>query len=340
MSGTPSGGIGEQAAARPLGLAFRKAQGIVSAPIGLREATARTKTAPQTRDTTASTPLLGGDESERDEDTSRRARLGAKLGAKPKPKPKPKPNPKAMSDELSVEEQIRLMDEAARTQAGAGTGGDTGDGGKSGGGSGGSGASAEKSEEDLAYEAFMAEHPEWYVILPDDASWFAKACALPRSCWLFCVRLGENFGYGYVMAVFFTYGLNQGISGAWVSVMTTASLRIVCDCAFHLTVRLWLSRTVHLRDELLLRGHAAGHAGALQRVHGLGARAVGHQGGLRHGVGHVANRRLPAVTVHHLCRRCGHRGVLVPRLRRAGRDDGSVHVPAHQLRARVARRDD
>ncbi len=113
-----------------------------------------------------------------------------------------------------MEEQIRLMEEAAQSQAGhRSNGGDEG-------GGNGDGDPAPKSLEDLAYEAFMVEHPDWYVVLPDDASLLDKTCALPRSCWLFIVRLGENFGYGYVAAVFFTYGLNQGISGAWYEFAT------------------------------------------------------------------------------------------------------------------------
>ena len=221
MSGTSSGGIGEQAGARPLGLAYRKAQGILSAPIGLREATARTKTEPQGRYTTVSTPLLGEDGDERHEDVvvSRRPE---QLRTKPKPKPKPKPMAASSDGTLEVEEQIRLMEAAATSQAGRTS--------KLGGGGGGSGGdddnATQKSPEDLAYAAFLAEHPEWYVVLPDDASLLHKICTLPRACWLFCVRLGENFGYGYVAAVFFTYGLNQGISGAWYGFGTRLRTRL------------------------------------------------------------------------------------------------------------------
>ena len=219
MSGTSSGGIGEQAAARPLGLAYRKAQGILSAPIGLREATARTKTASQALHTTVSTPLLGEDGDERHEDIFVPQRR--ELRTKPKPKPKPKPTAAPGDGSLGVEEQIRLMEAAATSQAGRTSKLGDGDG-----GSGGDGDATQKSPEDLAYAAFLAEHPEWYVVLPEDASLLDKICTLPRSSWLFCVRLGENFGYGYVAAVFFTYGLNQGISGAWYGFGTKLRTRL------------------------------------------------------------------------------------------------------------------
>jgi hypothetical protein len=87
--------------------------------------------------------------------------------------------PAATRAELADLELIGIMDEAARSQLAA---------------AGGTGTVAPvtgASEEELAYQQFLDDHPEWYVVLPDDATILQKVLAGPRSIWLYFVRLGE-----------------------------------------------------------------------------------------------------------------------------------------------------
>jgi hypothetical protein len=75
-------------------------------------------------------------------------------------------------------------------------------------------AEATQAAGEAACRAFALDHPEWYVVLSDDASCCQRACAAPRSLVCYVRRLGATFGYGYVLAVFAAYGLNQGLSAA------------------------------------------------------------------------------------------------------------------------------
>lgn len=195
-------------ALKTTGVAVRRGFGIASAQIGAQNATGKTKTESHTlSNDSQATPLLSSFEGEAaDGQTTghldRKAnRLASKL------KPKPKPNPKQFGDgdvDTGEEEQIRLIDEAARTQSAAGA-------------NGGDGASG---EEDEAYNKFVAAHPEWYQTMPDDANLFQKVWAGPVSIWLYFKRMSDNFGFGFCLAVVFTYGLNQGTGNAFYNFAT------------------------------------------------------------------------------------------------------------------------
>jgi hypothetical protein len=186
MADPSKGGI-----TRTTGVMFRRSFGVASAPFAL-ETSSQTRTAPQRDATVLIAPLLS-----RADGSGGRELATRQPRAPPKPRPRPKPNPllpkptptftqpkmlppAATRAELADLELIGIMDEAARSQLAA---------------AGGTGTmvpvSTGASEEELAYQQFLDDHPEWYVVLPDDATILQKVLAGPRSIWLYFVRLGE-----------------------------------------------------------------------------------------------------------------------------------------------------
>jgi hypothetical protein len=198
-------------ALKTTGVAVRRGFGIASAQIGAQDATARTKTDGHTLSNDgASEPLLGTDTVDGAADGQTSGHLTREVNqAAAKPKPKPKPNPKQVLEgnseaglDATEEEQIRLIDEAARTQ----TAGSTDD--------------KDGEDEDAAYKKWVAAHPEWYQTMPDDANIFQQMLSGPMSVWLYFKRMTDNFGFGYLCAVIFTYGLNQGTGNAFYNFAT------------------------------------------------------------------------------------------------------------------------